>query len=106
RASYWLTRFAILRLLGLVYLVAFLSLARQVLPLVGHAGLLPADLYLAEVGRQLGSRLDGFFRLPTLFWLDVSDRLLVVLAWVGVGLSALVVAGLANALLLAVLWAL
>src|SRR5262245_11092821 len=41
RPSYWLTRFAILRLLGLVYLVAFLSLARQVLALIGHDGLLP-----------------------------------------------------------------
>jgi len=37
--TYWLTRFLILRLLGLVYFFAFLSLARQVLPLIGEHGL-------------------------------------------------------------------
>ena len=40
--TYWLTRFLLLRLLGIVYLAAFLSLAVQVLPLIGAHGLLPA----------------------------------------------------------------
>src|SRR2546426_10635105 len=43
-SSYWLTRFVILRLLGLVYFVAFLSLSRQVLPLIGGHGRLPLGL--------------------------------------------------------------
>ncbi len=42
RPSYWLTRFVLLRLLGFVYCAAFLSLATQLLPLIGHDGLLPA----------------------------------------------------------------
>jgi hypothetical protein len=96
----------ILRLLGIVYLVAFLVAAQQVVALVGHDGLLPADDFLARVAGQLGSRWDGFVRLPTLFWLGVSDRVLLATAWLGVGLSVLVVAGLANAVVLAVLWAL
>jgi hypothetical protein len=104
--AYWLTRFVLLRLLGLVYLAAFLSLARQVLPLIGHSGLLPADLFLARVAARFGSRLEGFLQLPSLFWLSVSDPLLAMLAWLGVALAALVVAGLANAILLLVLWAL
>jgi len=104
--SYWLTRFLILRLLGLVYFVAFLSLAQQVLPLIGDDGLLPARLFLDRVAESLGSRTDGFLRLPSLFWLGHSDRLLVALAWVGAGLSLLVLAGLANAILMLALWAL
>jgi Lipase maturation factor len=104
--SYWLTRFAILRLLGAVYLVAFLSLARQVLPLIGHDGLLPADSFLAHVGRWAGSPAAGFFRLPSVFWLGISGTALRAGAWTGVALSAVVVAGFANAPLLLVLWAL
>jgi len=104
--SYWLTRFLLLRLVGLVYAVAFLGLARQLLPLIGHDGLLPADLYLGRLATHFGSRAAAFLQVPSLFWLDVSDRVLVATAWLGVGLSLLVLAGLANALLMAVLWAL
>ncbi|HEY6865721.1 MAG TPA: lipase maturation factor family protein, partial [Candidatus Eisenbacteria bacterium] len=42
-SSFWLTRFLILRLLGFVYFFAFLSAARQVLPLLGSDGLTPAS---------------------------------------------------------------
>lgn len=105
-STYWLTRFVILRLLGFVYLFAFLSLAHQVLPLIGKDGLLPAATYLRRIAEHLGGRGEGFLQLPTLFWLDVSDPLLVALAWSGVILSALVLAGYANAALMLVLWAL
>jgi hypothetical protein len=47
--TWWLTRFLILRLLGLVYAFAFLSLATQVLPLIGSHGLLPASAFLERV---------------------------------------------------------
>ncbi len=104
--SYWLTRFLILRLLGVVYFFAFLSLATQVLPLIGSDGLLPAGRFLERIADITGSRFDGFLRLPSLFWLDSSDHLLQTLAWAGVGLSLLVVLGFANALLLILLWAL
>ncbi len=103
--SYWLTRFLILRLLGFVYLFAFLSLAAQVLPLIGHEGLLPADRYLERVATEFGSRWRGFVALPSLFWIRISDGALVGLAWLGVGLSVVVLLGYANALLLVVLWA-
>ena len=105
-SGYWLTRFLILRLLGLVYLVAFVSLALQVLPLIGGHGLLPAELYLDRVAAHFGSRTDGFLQLPSLFWLGAADPLLVSMAWVGVGLSLLLLAGFANAPHLALLWAL
>ena len=106
RPSYWLTRFLILRLLGLVYVVAFASLAAQVLPLIGRDGLLPATLFLARVAAEAGSRWSAFLQLPSLFWLDASDRFLVVMSVAGAGLSLAVLLGFANAVLLAVLWAL
>src|SRR5215813_8256309 len=54
--SYWLTRFIILRLLGLVYFIAFLAAANQLVPLVGEHGLLPAKTFLTRVAANLGSR--------------------------------------------------
>src|SRR5437016_14624963 len=106
RAPYWLTRFVILRLLGLVYFIAFLSLAQQVLPLIGADGLLPARLFLDRVQTHFGSARAGFLQIPSLFWLDVSDGVLVTGAWVGTALSLVVLLGFANAVLLAMLWAL
>lgn len=104
RRTYWLTRFMILRLLGLVYAVAFLVAINQILPLIGSHGLTPLDIYLKNVTAALGSNSAGFFRLPSLFWFWHSDTSLLVVAWIGLVLSCVVVAGFANAPLLFVIW--
>jgi hypothetical protein len=106
RHSYWLTRFLILRLLGLVYFVAFLSLAHQIMPLIGSRGLLPVGLFLRQAEKLLGSRSAAFLQLPSIFWMDSSDAFLMVMSWAGVALSGLLPIGFANGLLLIVLWAL
>ena len=103
--SYWLTRFVILRLLGFVYAVAFLVAAQQLVPLVGEHGLTPANHFLASIQAQLGSQTAGMLRLPTLFWLGISDHGMLIFAWAGFALSLVVLAGYANAILLCILWA-
>jgi hypothetical protein len=103
-ASYWLTRFVLLRLLGFVYLIAFLVAARQLVPLIGRRGLLPADLYLRRLTDHFGSRSDGFLNAPSLFWIGVSDRGLLAVAWSGAVLSLLLVLGYANAIIMLLLW--
>ena len=105
-ARYQLTRFVFLRGLGLLYFVGFLTLVMQWRPLIGADGLLPAAAFLLRVREQLGSLATGFWRLPSVFWLDSSDTMLHALAWLGLALSAVVALGFANAPLLAVLWAL
>lgn len=102
--SYWLTRFVILRLLGFVYTIAFLVAARQLVPLVGRNGLTPAQHFLSSIQSQLGSRAEGIAQLPTLFWFGCSDLEMSIFAWVGFALSLVVLAGYANAVLLAILW--
>lgn len=106
RGSYWLTRFIILRLLGLIYASAFLVAANQILPLIGSDGLLPVGNFLAHVSAALGGSLGGFIRLPSLFWLNHSDTALVATAWLGFALSCIVICGYANAILLSLLWVL
>lgn len=105
-ASYWFTRFVILRLLGLIYAVAFLVAANQILPLIGSDGLLPVGLFLDRVSETLGGATAGFLRLPSIFWFNHSDAALAIVAWIGFALSCVVLAGYANAILLAILWAL
>lgn len=102
----WLTRAVLLRLLGLVYTMAFLTLALQGPPLLGPRGLLPIDTYLAEIATEAGSRAAGFWMLPSIFWWGCGDRAIATAGWVGVALGLVVMAGYANAIVLALLCAL
>jgi len=104
RPTYWLTRFMILRLLGLVYAIAFLVAINQIIPLIGSHGLTPISIYLKNVSAALGSNVAGFMRLPSIFWVWHSDTALLTGAWIGFLLSCVVVAGFANVPLLTVLW--
>ena len=97
-----LSRALFLRLLGLVYLLAFVSLAPQLPGLVGADGLLPAAAYLERVHEIQGS--EAYYRLPTLLWLWPSDALLLGLCWAGIALSVAAVAGLAPIATFAALW--
>jgi hypothetical protein len=103
-SAYWLSRFLFLRMLGLVYTVAFLVVVNQWDALLGRNGLLPARDFLDLVGRTQGRSLWTFLRLPTLFWLDASDAAFRVGGLVGLGLSLCVLLGFANVPILATLW--
>lgn len=104
KPTYWLTRYAILRLLGAMYAVAFLVAINQLIPLIGHNGLLPLDNYLHDWSAAMGSSGAAFVRLPTLFWLWHTDTALLVIAWLGFILALIVLAGYTNSILLVVLW--
>ena len=99
QTSYRYTRFFLLRLLGLLYLMGFLILDNQAVALIGHHGLLPADAFVHRVVAGAGLRRDAFWELPTVFdWIAPTDTALRVLAGIGTGLSLLVLFGFANAI--------
>ncbi len=104
--SHWLTRTMLLRLFGFVYFVAFLSLAHQVLPLLGSDGLLPVEQRFERWRAHFGDDLRRFAEVPSIFWFDHSDGFLLGMAWTGVALSLPVMAGYANVPWMTVLWAL
>src|SRR5438132_183275 len=100
--TYVLSRWLFIRLLGLVYLIAFVSLALQVTGLVGEHGILPATAFLDRTRALYGG---GAYRLfPTICWLGAGDGALRLLCWSGAALALLVVAGVAQAPALAHLW--
>src|SRR6185295_15950719 len=90
--------------LGVVYLTAFLVAANQNEALLGHSGLLPMDIYLHRVQQYFGSPGKSFLNLPSLFWWKNSDTAMMTVAWTGVALSAIVVCGYANSMVMLVLW--
>jgi hypothetical protein len=102
QGTYRLTRFVFLRFLGLIYVVAFAVAVNQIVPLIGHDGLLPADQFLSGVKEVLGG--EAAWRVPTLFWLSSSDAALVGVSWTGLALALVVLAGFANAIVLFLLW--
>jgi hypothetical protein len=53
--QFWLTRVVFLRGLGFIYLVAFVSLSHQLIPLLGKNGLDPAEQFLGRVIHHYGS---------------------------------------------------
>ena len=106
-STYAVTSWLFLRLLGVVYLLAFWSLATQILGLVGHDGILPARLYMDGARAFVGAEhigADRFRLLPTLCWLGTSDLFLRALCLAGAAFASLLIAGIAPALVLALLW--
>jgi predicted DCC family thiol-disulfide oxidoreductase YuxK len=107
RPGHVLSRWIFLRLLGLIYLAAFLSLWSQIDGLVGQHGILPADRFMAALRQQYdagGIGLDRFRLVPTLAWLGASDGFLHWQCAAGAALSVLLVVGIAPAPCLALLW--
>ena len=102
RTTFYLSRWLFLRGLGCIYLIAFLSLWVQIHGLIGSNGILPAEQYLAAVRQQLGT--EGYYLLPTLFWLNPSDACLHFLCAGGVVLSLVLIAGFFPTAALTGLW--
>jgi hypothetical protein len=88
-----LPRWIFLRALGLIYFSAFYSLLFQIRGLIGPEGILPAKAYLAAVPNLYPGMYRVWFA-PTLLWFSSSDRMLMLICWLGVAASVLVVLNL------------
>lgn len=97
-------RWLFLRLLGVIYLIAFVSLWVQIQGLVGSNGILPAHEYLDAVREQTGA--ERYRLLPTIFWVNASDSFISWVCESGAFLSLLLVMGILPGPILLVLWSL
>lgn len=107
RPTYQLVRWLFLRGLGVIYLIAFVSLWVQVLGLVGSQGILPAARWLDAARQYFDTQHVGvgrYYLLPTLSWLGASDWSLVAQCAAGSALALLLIVDVAPALCLALLW--
>ena len=102
--SYSLVRAVFVRLLGVVYLIAFASFGVQMAGLVGSDGIMPAAEYLERVQDIFGA---GAYRLvPTVFWVYASDAALTAGIVAGLALSVCLIVGFLQRVSLVALYAL
>jgi hypothetical protein len=87
--SYLRARWIWLRALGGIFFSAFYSLYFQIHGLIGPNGILPADAYLKAVHNALGGK--GYWLVPSLLWINASDRALDALVWTGLAASAAII---------------
>lgn len=102
--TYVVSSWIFLRVLALIYLVAFLSLEVQVKGLIGTNGMLPAKAFLEYAFQKIGTQ--AYTVVPTILWLQSSDFSLQLICWIGVLFSVLLLFGFAQPLMLLLLWAL
>jgi lipase maturation factor 1 len=94
--TYFVARQWFLRAVGLIFLIAFVSLWIQIDGLIGANGITPVREFLPAAQAQLGDR--ALSTLPTLCWFNSSDAFLHFLCGGGVVLSLLLIFGIAPAL--------
>jgi len=101
-STYALSRWVFLRALGVIFLIAFVSLWAQVKGLIGSQGILPARDLLAAAQTQLGG--ERYRILPTLFWLGASDAALQAACAIGATCAVMLIADVAPGPMLVLLW--
>ena len=105
--THFLVRWMFLRGLGIIYLIAFLSLWTQIAGLIGSKGILPAQSTMTMIRQQVDAQrigLDRYRLAPTLCWFDSSDGFLKLQCAAGTMLASLLILGIAPAPCLFLLW--
>jgi hypothetical protein len=105
--TYYIAGTLFLRLLGVVYLIAFVSLWVQIDGLIGERGILPAGEFLSAAEQHFAQQdhpASPVWNVPTLGWISASDTSLHLLCAAGTLLSLGLVAGLLPMPTLVVLW--
>jgi predicted DCC family thiol-disulfide oxidoreductase YuxK len=92
RETFGLSSWLFLRVLGLIYLIAFLSFGVQARGLIGAHGISPVADFLHNA--QVYFAGTAFWRIPTLFWLNSSDDAIRTLWIAGALLAGAQFAGL------------
>jgi predicted DCC family thiol-disulfide oxidoreductase YuxK len=100
--TYFWARRWFLRMLGLIYLIAFVSFWVQADGLIGSDGVSPLNQFLPAVRAQGGA--NGYMLLPTLCWFNSSNAFVHLLCGGGVILSLTLIVGIAPALCLVTLF--
>ena len=102
--SFLWSRWLYLRILGVGYITAFLSLMTQIRGLIGPQGILPAYQLLAEIENDTpGWR--KYFLAPSIFRLSSSSWALLTVCWIGFLAGLLVFLNISPAVNLLLCWA-
>lgn len=101
-STYFLSRWLFLRMLAVIYLIAFASYWFQIEGLIGSRGIMPIAPLLDAIAQQHG--IERFWLFPTLAWINSSDGFLHFMCGGGCVLSLLLINGIAPVPVLGLLW--
>lgn len=105
--TYHISSAIFLRLLGLIYLIAFVSLWVQIGGLIGDRGISPASGFLDLIRNSVAQHSPStpvFWHFPTVVWLSPHDGMLYALCIAGTLLSVMLICGLLPIPALILLW--
>ena len=105
--TFYIAKWAILRLMGIIYGVAFAAAWFQNVGLMGTHGLAPAIPFMDQLQRNtnIDSLLDGFLQYPTLFWwIPLNDDTMSTVSFAGMILALVCVGGINSWFLQFCLW--
>jgi len=85
--SYQLISALFLRLLAIIYFIAFYTMTFQITGLAGEDGILPLSPWLDSLLNELG--WSAFLHFPMVFWFGQSNEFLSFVTWAGCALSIL-----------------
>ena len=103
-ARFGATQWVFLRMLAVIYAIAFASLAVQITGLIGQRGILPVRPFLDSIVENFGSV--RYIAVPSIFWWNASDGALTGICWAGVALAAALLIGRMERMILILLWVL
>jgi len=99
------TSWLYLRILAVVFGIAFASLGAQIQGLVGSQGILPASQTMQLMAAHAGAGVGRYLQFPTLCWISSADWFLSGLCAAGIALSVALALGVAPVPCLLLLWA-
>lgn len=99
----FISRYLFLRILGLVFLVAFVSFWTQAAGLVGSRGILPAAELMSSARSQL-SGIERIYFLPTLCWISATDMSIFFQCALGCACAVLLMLGIVPLVALLACW--
>jgi hypothetical protein len=100
--TYELVAALFIKLLALVYFVAFASLSSQIVALAGQDGILPVSNLLDYATGHFGWK--RYLAYPTLFWINAGDTALTAATWLGCAFSVLLLLNIKTRLTLVALY--
>ena len=86
--TYELVSALFIKLLALIYFIAFASFSSQIIALAGQDGILPLVDLLEQADTRFGWK--RFLAFPTVFWINAGDTALTAVTWLGCAFAVLV----------------
>ena len=97
KPKYTISSWLFIRLIGIIYFIAFVSFGIQAYGLVGSHGIYPMSEFLQSIqhySQSTPGALNKWIFAPTLFWFSSNDTAITALTLVGITASIALVAGI------------